>query len=70
MTLRILFLLTVLILLLASPAGAQINLDENIRMDNVEALPFERPILEYVCAVGFLLAALAIGFKPSRRTND
>lgn len=36
--------------------------------ENIEKLPFQRPIWEYVTAGAFLAAAMALGFKPSKRT--
>lgn len=66
---KVLIAITVAFLLVTSPVWAQVNIDD-IRPDNVQPLEFERPIVEYICAVVFLLAALGIGFKPSRRTND
>lgn len=38
--------------------------------DNVDLIPLARPIVEYTLAGAFLLAALAIGFMPSKRVKD
>lgn len=53
----------------AAPIMAQIN-DPSIKPENIEMLPAKTPVLEYVLAGGFLLAALAIGFMPSKRAMD
>lgn len=45
---------------------AQIN-DPSVKPDNIEMLKGGQPVLEYALAGGFLLAALAIAFKPSKR---
>lgn len=64
------FLLSMAALLTAaSGAFGQIN-DSSVKPDNIEMLPVKRPILEYALAGGFLLAALAIGFKPTKRTGS
>jgi len=44
--------------------------DPSINPENIDKLPLSRPIVEYALAGGFLLAALAIGFMPSKRTKD
>ncbi|MFQ5412042.1 MAG: hypothetical protein ACE5EC_07080 [Phycisphaerae bacterium] len=54
----------------ASMVVAQTGVDPETLTNNIEKLKFERPIVEYVCAGGFLLTALGIGFKPSKRTHD
>ncbi|HKQ50260.1 MAG TPA: hypothetical protein VJZ71_19460 [Phycisphaerae bacterium] len=50
-------------------AGAQIN-DPSVKDGNIQLLPEKRPIVEYVLAGGFLLAALAVGFKPTKRAGS
>jgi hypothetical protein len=55
--------------LLAAVALGQEN-DPAINPENVDKLPLSRPIVEYALAGGFLLAALAIGFMPSKRAKD
>ncbi len=57
-------------LMSAPTAWAQSADDPAARADNIEKLEMERPIAEYICAGGFLMAAMAIGFKPSKRTHD
>ncbi len=57
------------LLLVTTSAFAQSNADD-IEAANIQPLEFERPILEYICAGFFLLTALAIGFKPSKRVHD
>ncbi len=66
---RTLFLMLLCALLVATTVFAQSNVD-GIEEANIEPLEFERPILEYICAAVFILTALAIGFKPSRRVHD
>ncbi|MFQ5410684.1 MAG: hypothetical protein ACE5EC_00235 [Phycisphaerae bacterium] len=65
-----LLLWAVTALMAAPSAWAQSADDPSARADNIEKLEMERPIVEYVCAGGFLMAAMAIGFKPSKRTHD
>lgn len=48
-------------------AQAQIN-DASVQSDNIDKLESKQPVLEYALAGGFLLAAMAIGFKPSPRS--
>lgn len=57
-------------LMSAPTAWAQSEEDPAARTDNIEKLEMERPIVEYICAGGFLMAAMAIGFKPSKRTHE
>jgi len=66
---RILAVALAIVLCTAVPSSAQVN-DESIGADNIEMLPTEEPWLEYTLAVCFLLGALAIGFKTSKRTFD
>jgi len=47
-------------------AIAQIN-DPSVKPENIELLKTGQPVLEYALAGGFLLAALAVAFKPSKR---
>lgn len=47
-------------------AIAQIN-DPSVKPENIELLKAGQPVLEYALAGGFLLAALAVAFKPSKR---
>lgn len=66
---RKLLVSSVAVLLMASPAWAQIN-EGPVETENIQPLDAAQPTLEYVCAGGFLLAAMAAGFKPSKRTHD
>lgn len=50
-------------------AAAQIN-DPTVKDGNIDLLPTKKPIVEYALAGGFLLAALAIGFKPTKRAGS
>ena len=50
-------------------ASAQIN-DPSVSNENIELLKGSQPVLEYALAGAFLLAALAIGFKPSKRNVE
>ena len=63
-------LLSAVLLMVATVlVSAQIN-DPSVKDGNIDMLPTKRPILEYTLAGGFLLAALAIGFKPTKRTGS
>ncbi len=65
-------LIAVVVLCLSSGAVAQIVVesgDEGVRMDNINTLETNRPILEYVLAGGFLIGSLALGFMSSKRTH-
>lgn len=66
---RILMIAGLVCLVAAPQALAQI-VEGEIRPDNIKRLDFQRPILEYVCAILFLLAAMAIGFMPSKRSAN
>jgi len=66
---RALFLMVPCLLLAATVVFAQENA-AGIEAANIEPLEFERPLLEYICAGVFLLTALGIGFKPSKRVHD
>lgn len=55
------------LLLGASTAFAQTD-DPAIKPINVDKLPASRPLVEYALAGAFLIGALAIAFKPSKRT--
>ena len=50
-------------------ASGQIN-DPAIKPVNVARLESKRPLIEYSMAGAFIVAALAIGFKPSKRNPD
>ena len=50
-------------------AVAQIN-DPSVKDGNIDLLPTKKPMVEYALAGGFLLAALAIGFKPTKRAGN
>lgn len=50
-----------------STAFAQTD-DPAIKPINVDKLPASRPLVEYAMAGAFLIGALAIAFKPSKRT--
>lgn len=56
----------VVIAALPGVAIAQIN-DPSVKPENIELLKTGQPVLEYALAGGFLLAALAVAFKPSKR---
>jgi len=53
----------------AALALGQLN-DPSVQGENIPLLPAKEPVLEYVLAGVFLLAALAIGFMPSKRSAD
>lgn len=53
----------------AAVAFGQID-DDGVSPDNVEKLPTSTPVLEYVLTGFFLLAALGIGFLPSKRSHE
>lgn len=55
------------LLLGVATAFAQTD-DPAIKPINVEGLPASRPLVEYALAGAFLIGALAIAFKPSKRT--
>ena len=55
------------LLSVAAPLVAQIN-DGTVKPENINLLPMERPIAEYVLLVVFLLAAMGLGFFTSKRT--
>ena len=52
----------------AAPLVAQIN-DGTVKPENINLLPMERPVAEYVLLVVFLLAAMGLGFFTSKRTT-
>jgi hypothetical protein len=62
-------LLLTLVLGLGYVAQAQVN-DQTVSEGNIEQLESSQPIIEYVLAGVFLLASLAIGFKPSKRATE
>lgn len=64
-------LAVVLIILLCGTASVSGQLNEGgLAPDNIQELPMKRPFLEYALAGCSLLAAMAIGFKTSKRTHD
>jgi hypothetical protein len=66
---RIVPLLTVMVLIFASAAvGQVVSGSGDFDPENIEKLPFQRPIWEYISAGVFLAVAMALGFKPSKRT--
>ncbi len=67
--LRILISILLLTMLVAQPVFGQQN-DGSVTAENINLLPTRKPVLEYALAGGFLLAALAIGFKASKRGKD
>lgn len=69
MRLGILALVLAIVVCLAPPLLAQVN-DESVQEGNIEKLPTDRPVIEYALAGCFLLAAMAVGFKTSKRAND
>lgn len=42
----------------------------DIAPDNIASLDYARPLVEYICAILFLLLAMGIGFMPSKRVKD
>jgi hypothetical protein len=66
---KLLLTVSFFVLSFATPLLAQVN-EEGMRESNIEQLPMERPVVEYVMLVVFLLAALGVGFYTSKRTND
>lgn len=58
-----------ILLWLAGPALGQIN-EAGVKTDNIEMLPAKEPLVEYALAGCFLLGALAIGFKTSKRVPE
>jgi hypothetical protein len=60
---------TMIVAISATSAIGQIN-DPSVKPENIDLLPAKRPIVEYALAGGFLLAALAIGFKPAKRAGN
>lgn len=58
---------TMVLLLAVTTAFAQSD-DPAIKPINVDKLPASRPLVEYALAGAFLIGALAIAFKPSKRT--
>lgn len=44
--------------------------DPSVTSPNLGNLSAKQPILEYVLAGGFLLGAMAIGFKPTNRVKE
>jgi hypothetical protein len=59
-------LMVAIVGLFCAASSAQIN-DDTVKLDNLEQMPLSRPIAEYALAGGSLVAALAIGFFPSKR---
>lgn len=59
----------VILCVVAASAWGQVNSD-GISTTNIEPLPESSPILEYVLTGFFLLAALGIGFMPSKRSQE
>lgn len=66
---RLSVLVSSVVLALATPLFAQIS-EEGMKTENIEMMQMERPVIEYVLLVIFLLAALGVGFYTSKRTND
>ncbi len=66
---RILAFALVILLCGAASVWGQIN-EDGLAGGNIEELPMKRPIMEYTLAGCFLLAAMAIGFKTSKRGNE
>jgi len=69
MVLRRLLVFVSAVLLTALPVVAQVNTDA-IDPENIQRLDAAQPTLAYVCGGLFLLAAMAVGFKPSKRSRD
>lgn len=63
---RLAWLFTAAVFLAPTVCLGQIN-DPSVKPDNIELLKGGAPVLEYALAGGFLLAAMAIAFKPSKR---
>ncbi len=53
----------------ATSALAQV-IEEGVKAQNIDELPMKRPVIEYVLAGVFLLAALGLGFMTSKRSHD
>jgi hypothetical protein len=54
---------------IATPVGAQQN-DPSVSEDNIHLMEGGQPVLEYAIAGAFLLAAMAIGFRPCKRSQE
>lgn len=65
---KIAICLFVFVLLIAVPVYGQIQ-QGDIPPDNIDLLPYQRPIWEYVLGGSFLLVSLLIGFKASKRAH-
>ena len=57
------------VLMGTAPVLAQVN-EDGVSATNIEPLAGSQPVLEYVLTGVFLLAALAIGFMPSKRSTE
>jgi hypothetical protein len=64
-----LFVAALLAAIFPHSSPAQIN-DPAVKPVNVARLESKRPLIEYTMAGAFIVAALAIGFKPSKRSAD
>ncbi len=69
MVLRRIIVFVSAVLLWVIPAAAQVNADA-LDPESIPPLDAAQPTLAYVCGGLFLLGAMAIGFKPSKRTRD
>ena len=66
MVIRSIIIWLTILFVIALPALGQDILGD-IQQDNIDKLDYQSPILEYVCAGVFLIATMAIGFKPCKR---
>jgi len=63
-------ILTLAILLGCSARLAAQRNDPGVTSPNIENISVKQPMLEYALMGGFLLGAMAIGFKPSKRSKE
>ncbi|MBK8267920.1 MAG: hypothetical protein IPK83_06285 [Planctomycetes bacterium] len=60
-----------ILIFMSVPALAQVVPEgTEIAPDNIAALEYSRPLVEYALAILFLLLAMGIGFMPSKRVKD
>ncbi len=67
--LKIMMLVALACLLFVAPLDAQIN-DSSVTEGNIEPLPEKNPVLEWVLAGVFLVAALGVGFNANKRSHN
>lgn len=70
---RALIAAVALTLWMAAPGAGQLVVetggDQEVHMDNLNALETKRPILEYMLGGAFLIGSLALGFMSSKRSH-